>query len=103
MRVADLRKIVGAASSQREMSQCAIWQARALRWHCRRTRRLVMEKGAKAAQARPKPPPENDCRSGCSPPFEVSSPTAKSPEESSQKCAAGRDAVANCKTSRIGL
>src|SRR5437879_9468773 len=51
------------------------------------------EQRCRAAQARAQPQPETDCWSGCSPPFVRFPPTAKSPEESSQKCAAGRDAV----------
>src|SRR5260370_21723302 len=37
--------------------------------------------------------PKMTVGSGCSPPYGVAPPTAKSPEEVAQKCAAGRDAV----------
>src|SRR5947207_804245 len=45
------------------------------------------------ALARPQPQPEMTVGSGCSRPYELTPPTAKSPEGMPQKCAAGRDAV----------
>src|SRR2546427_240852 len=78
-----------------EMSQCAIWHARCTYGGIgRRPRRLVTgKKGAKRRRRDHNRSPKMTVGSGCSQPFGVSSPTAKSPEESSQKCAAGRDAV----------
>src|SRR2546430_17327730 len=44
------------------------------------------------ALARPQPQPEMTVGSGCSRPYELTPTTAKSPEGTPQKCAAGRDA-----------
>src|SRR5258708_13324017 len=50
-------------------------------------------KGARGRRREHNRSPKLTVGSGCSPPFGWFPPTAKSPEEIAQKCAAGRDAV----------